>query len=179
MNIIKTSRNKEFRDQLNISVMKELNLTNIMAVPRLVKVVVSAGCGKFFKDDKKVDFMIAQLKKITGQCPVKCSARKSIAGFSVREGFKTGMFVTLRRDMMYDFVRRLVLTAMPRIETFRGISKKKFDGHGNLNLGLQQQDIFLEADSDILFGLNIAFVTTAKTDDKAIVLFKKLDFPFI
>jgi large subunit ribosomal protein L5 len=167
-----------FVGKLREELKKELQLSNIMAVPKLNKIVVSAGCGKFHKDEKKITFMFEQIKALTGQLPVIAKARKSVAGFSIREGMTSGIFVTLRKGMMYNFLDRLVHLAMPRIRDFRGVSLKSFDGHGNLNIGVPMQDVFLEVQDDMLFGLNISIETTAKDDSSAKVLLEKLGIPF-
>lgn len=160
------------------NVKKQLSLINDFSVPKLLKVVVSAGCGKYIKDQHKIDFIFEQIKKITGQLPVKAKAKKSVAGFSVREGMVSGVFVTLRKNAMYEFIRRLVYLALPRVRDFHGISLNAFDGNGNYNLGIKDHTVFFESDDTFSFGLNIALITSASTDVGCKVLLENLLFPF-
>ncbi len=156
----------------------KLDLKNNLSVPKLLKVVVSAGCGKHLKDQHKIDFIFNEITKITGQYPVVAKAKKSVAGFMVREGMTSGVFVTLRKKNMYNFIDRLVYIALPRVRDFHGISEKAFDGNGNYNLGVKDHEVFLESGDMFSFGLNIALITTATTDESCKQLLVSLGFPF-
>ncbi|QEK38235.1 50S ribosomal protein L5 [Candidatus Cytomitobacter indipagum] len=160
------------------TVKSQLSLENDFSVPKLLKVVISAGCGKYLKDPNKIDFIFDQIMKITGQLPVKAKAKKSVAGFSVREGMISGVFVTLRKASMYEFVRRLAYLALPRVRDFHGMSLNAFDGNGNYNLGIKDHTVFFESDSTFSFGLNIALITSASSDADCEVLLKNLWLPF-
>ncbi|USO00451.1 MAG: 50S ribosomal protein L5 [Alphaproteobacteria bacterium] len=167
-----------FHQQIVPNLKKDLNLTNDFSVPRLLKVVISAGCGRFIKDSAKVEFIYDQIMKITGQLPVKAKAKKSVAGFAVREGMISGILVTLRKDKMYNFIDRLVYLTLPKVRDFRGIAVDAFDGNGNYNLGIKDHSVFFESSDDFSFGMNIAFVTSAKTDQQCKSLLLGLNFPF-
>lgn len=161
---------------------EKFGLKNPMAVPKIVKTVVNVGVGKTLKDPKYLDSIIADLKSVTGQQPVKTSARKSIAGFKIREGQVVGVSVTLRGQRMFDFLEKLINVALPRVRDFRGISAKGFDGRGNYNLGLKEQLVFPEISEESIehvFGLEISVVTSAGTDEKGKELLKSLGFPFM
>jgi len=161
--------------------MKELGLKNVMAVPRLEKVVVNMGVGEATQNAKVLDPAVAELQQVTGQKPVITKAKKSIAAFKVREGMPIGAMVTLRGDRMYEFLDRLMNVALPRVRDFRGVSTKSFDGRGNYTLGLHDQLIFPEIDYakvEKLKGMNVTIVTTAKTDDHARALLKQIGMPF-
>jgi large subunit ribosomal protein L5 len=152
-----------------------------MQVPRLEKVVLNMGVGDALKDGRMLEAAVEDLSIITGQKPVITKARKSIAGFKLREGMQIGVKVTLRGDRMWEFVDRLVATAIPRIRDFRGLNPGAFDGHGNYTLGLTEQLIFPEIDYDKVAkvrGMDITVVTTAKTDDEGRALLIALGFPF-
>jgi large subunit ribosomal protein L5 len=152
-----------------------------MQTPRLQKIVVSMGVGEALKNNKLLDAAIDDLTLITGQKAVKTKARKSIANFKIREGQEIGAKVTLRGAMMYEFLDRLVNVALPRVKDFRGINQNAFDGHGNYSLGLTEQIIFPEIDFDKIervAGLNIAIVTTARTDAEAKAFLSKFGMPF-
>ncbi len=169
----------EFRSELSSNLMKRLNLSNIMQVPRLSHVSLSVGCGKYFKDSKKMQFIFDQMKVISGQCPTRAKAKKSISQFGIREGMVVGIFVTLRKRAMYDFLDRLIYVAMPRMRDFRGMSVKGFDKKGNYNFGIESHDVFLEADDDLLlFGLNVSIATTANNDYNAYMLLSSMNVPF-
>ncbi len=160
---------------------KEFGYTNPMDVPRLSKIVVNMGVGEALGDAKKIDAAAKELSLITGQKAIVIAARKSIATFKLREGQKIGCKVTLRRDRMYEFLDRLISIALPRVRDFRGISSKAFDGRGNYNLGLREQIVFPEIDYDAVDevrGMDVAIVTTAKTDREALALLKGFDMPF-
>ena len=161
--------------------MKELSLSNPMAVPHLHKIVVNMGIGEATQNSKILDPAINELGQITGQKPVTTRAKKSIAAFKVREGMPIGGMVTLRGHRMYEFFDRLVSVVLPRVRDFKGVSTKSFDGRGNYTLGLHDQLIFPEIDYakvDKLKGMNVTIVTTAKSDDQARSLLKHLGMPF-
>jgi len=161
--------------------MKELELKNPMAVPRLHKVVINMGVGEATQNAKVLDPAVNELGQITGQKPVVTRARKSIAAFKVRENMPIGAMVTLRGDRMYEFMDRLLNVALPRVRDFRGLSTKSFDGSGNYTLGLHDQLIFPEIDYskvDKLKGMNVTIVTTARNDNEGRTLLKHLGMPF-
>ena len=160
---------------------EELGLANPMRVPRLEKVVVNMGVGDALKDGRMLEAAVDDLTIITGQRPVVTKARKSIAGFKLREGMAIGAKVTLRGDRMWEFIDRLVAISIPRIRDFRGLNPDAFDGHGNFTLGLTEQLIFPEIDYDKVVqvrGMDITIVTTAKTDEEGRALLVALGFPF-
>jgi large subunit ribosomal protein L5 len=177
-----TPRMKQrFRDELVPALQQELGLGNVMQVPRLEKIVVNMGIGDAVKDGRLLDAAVNDLTTITGQKPVVTKARKSIAGFKLREGMPIGAKVTLRGDRMWEFYDRLVSLALPRIRDFRGMSPRSFDGHGNYTMGVTEQLIFPEIDYDKVAevrGMDITIVTTATTDDEARSLLTALGFPF-
>jgi large subunit ribosomal protein L5 len=161
--------------------MKDLNLENVMQVPRLLKVVVNIGMGEAIQNPKTLDAAVNDLTQIVGQKPVITRAKKSIAAFKVRTGNPIGVMVTLRQDRMYEFVDRLVNIALARVRDFSGVSTKSFDGHGNYTLGLREQLIFPEIDYDRidkLRGMEIVFVTSARNDQEARRLLELLGMPF-
>jgi large subunit ribosomal protein L5 len=161
--------------------MKEFELKNPMAVPKLHKIVINMGVGEATQNAKILDPAANELAQITGQKPVITRAKKSIAAFKVREGMPIGAMVTLRGHRMYEFFDRLVNVALPRVRDFRGVSTKSFDGRGNYTLGLHDQLIFPEIDYakvDKTKGMNVTIVTTAKTDDQARALLRHLGMPF-
>jgi large subunit ribosomal protein L5 len=168
-------------EQIRPALMKELNLTNPMAAPRLEKVTVNMGVGEATQNAKILDPAVAELAQITGQKPIVTKAKKSIAAFKVREGMPIGAMVTLRGDRMYEFLDRLMNVALPRVRDFRGVSTKSFDGRGNYTLGVRDQLIFPEIDYskvEKMKGMNITIVTTAKTDDEARALLRQMGMPF-
>ncbi len=170
-----------FEKEVAVSLAKELELKNPMAVPRLHKIVVNMGVGEATQNAKIMDPAVNELGQITGQKPVVTKAKKSIAAFKVREGMPIGAMVTLRGDRMYEFFDRLVTIVLPRVRDFRGVSTKSFDGRGNYTLGLHDQLIFPEIDYakvDKLKGMNVTIVTTARSDDQARSLLKHLGMPF-
>lgn len=173
---------KELYDKEIISsLMKENNYTTVMQVPRLEKIVINMGVGEGAREDKYIDAAIKDLEAITGQKPVVTKARKSIAGFKLREGQTIGAKVTLRGENMYDFMEKLIKVALPRVRDFRGISNHSFDGHGNYTLGIKEQLIFPEIEYDNVLkirGMDIVFVTTAKTNKEAESLLKAFGMPF-
>jgi large subunit ribosomal protein L5 len=170
-----------YRDQVVPALMKELELTNPMQVPRLQKVVLNMGLGDAVQNAKIIDSAVIEMMAICGQKPVITKAKKSIATFKLRENMPIGVMVTLRRARMWDFVDRLVSFGLPRVRDFKGISSKSFDGRGNYSLGIREQIIFPEIDYDKIDkikGMNISFVTTAKSDDHGRALLGHLGLPF-
>ncbi len=169
-----------YNNEIAPKLMKELSLTNMMQVPRLTKITLNMGVGEAIGDKKTLESAVSDMTLISGQKPVITKARKSIAGFKVREGWPIGVKVTLRASRMYDFLERLIGIAIPRIRDFRGISAKQFDGRGNFSMGVSEQIIFPEIDYDKidkLRGLDIAITTTATNDDEGRALLKALNFP--
>ena len=172
---------ERYEKELVPALKKELNLDNIMRVPRIKKIVVNVGVGEALDNAKALDAAVEDLTIITGQKPVVTKARVSIANFKLREGRAIGVKVTLRGDRMWDFLDRLMNVALPRVRDFRGISPDGFDGRGNYNLGLREQLVFPEIDYDKidkLRGLEAAIVTTAQTDDEGRLLLQMLGMPF-
>jgi large subunit ribosomal protein L5 len=170
-----------FREEVLPRLRQELGFANSMQVPRLQKVVINMGVGDALKDARMLEAATQDLAVITGQRPVVTKARKSIAGFKLREGMSIGAKVTLRGDRMWEFVDRLITVAIPRIRDFRGLSRRSFDGHGNYTLGLTEQLIFPEIDYDKVVkvrGMDITVATTARTDDEGRALLIALGFPF-
>lgn len=160
---------------------EELGLANVMQVPKITKITLNMGVGEAVGDKKVLDNAVGDLEKITGQKPIITKARKSIAGFKIRDGWPIGCKVTLRQDRMYEFLDRLVGIAIPRVRDFRGISPKQFDGKGNFSMGVTEQIIFPEIDYDKvdkLRGLDICITTTAKNDEEGRALLKAFNFPF-
>jgi len=160
---------------------EQFGYKNPMQVPRLEKVVVNMGVGEAVGDQKKVNAAAQELSRITGQKAVVTRAKKSIAGFKVRQGMPIGCKVTLRRERMYEFLDRLVTIALPRVRDFRGVSPKSFDGRGNYAMGLKEQIVFPEIEYDQvdeIRGMDIVICTTAKTDEEARALLKGFDMPF-
>jgi large subunit ribosomal protein L5 len=171
----------KFEKEVAPVLLKELELKNTMAVPRLNKIVVNMGVGEATQNSKVLDPAVNELTQITGQRPVTTKARKSIAAFKVREGQSIGAMVTLRGDRMYEFFDRLVNVVLPRVRDFKGVSTKSFDGRGNFTLGLHDQLIFPEISYekvDKLKGMNVTIVTTAANDNQARTLLKHLGMPF-
>lgn len=175
------TRLKELYDKELVSKLKEeLQLANIMEVPRITKITLNMGVGEAIGDKKILENAVKDLEAITGQKAVITKARKSIAGFKVREGWPIGCKVTLRSDRMYEFLDRLITISIPRIRDFRGINAKSFDGRGNFAMGVTEQIIFPEIDYDKvdkLRGLDIAITTTARTDDEGRALLRAFNFP--
>jgi large subunit ribosomal protein L5 len=172
---------QRYQDKIVPALIQRFAYTNAMQVPRLVKVVANIGIGESISNPKALDAATADLKKITGQQPVIMKSRKAIANFKLRAGLPIGIKVTLRGARMYQFVDKLLSVGLPRIRDFRGISPTSFDGHGNYTLGLREQLVFPEIEYDKidkLRGLEITFVTTARTDDEARALLEQLGFPF-
>lgn len=163
------------------SLKKEFNYSTVMQVPKLEKIVINMGIGEGSKDDKFIEAAVKDLEIISGQKAVVTKARKSIAGFKLREGQPIGVKVTLRGEKMYVFMEKLIRVALPRVRDFRGVSKGAFDGHGNYTLGIKEQLIFPEIEYDNVLkirGMDIVFVTTAKTNEEAESLLKAFKMPF-
>jgi large subunit ribosomal protein L5 len=172
---------QRYRGEIREKLQAEFGYKNEMQVPKLEKIVINMGVGEATGDQKKLDAAVAELNAIAGQRPVKTVAKKAIAGFKIRKGLPIGCKVTLRRARMYEFLDRLVTIAMPRLRDFRGITGKGFDGRGNFAMGLKEQIIFPEINYDRvddIRGMDIQFVTTAKTDAEAKALLKAFDIPF-
>ena len=172
---------EKYRTEIAPALNTEFAYENVMQIPGLVKIVVNMGVGEAARDSKVIDAAIRDLTAITGQKPTVTKARKSIAQFKLREGMPIGCHVTLRGDRMWEFADRLLSLALPRIRDFRGLSARQFDGKGNYTFGLTEQVMFHEIDQDKidkLRGMDITFVTTAKTDDEGRALLKALGFPF-
>ena len=160
---------------------KKFNYKSVMQIPKLDKVIINVGCGEAKDNSKVVDAIISDLSQITGQKPVKCVAKKSVANFKLREGMTIGVKVTLRGDRMYEFVDRFFNLALPRVRDFRGINPNSFDGRGNYSMGVKEQLIFPEIDYDKIDkvrGMDICFVTTATTDEEARELLTLMGAPF-
>ena len=160
---------------------KKFNYKSVMQIPKLDKVIINVGCGEAKDNAKVVDAIIGDLAKITGQKPVKCAAKKSVANFKLREGMTIGVKVTLRGDKMYEFVDRFFNLALPRVRDFRGINPNSFDGRGNYSMGVKEQLIFPEIDYDKIDkvrGMDICLVTTANTDEEARELLTLMGAPF-
>ncbi|HIG23095.1 MAG TPA: 50S ribosomal protein L5 [Henriciella marina] len=171
----------KYRDQIRAKLQEEFNYSNQMMVPKLDKVVINMGVGEAVADSKKIKTALAELEKISGQKPVPTKARKSIAGFKLREGMIIGAKVTLRRDRMYEFLDRLTNMALPRVKDFRGLNGKSFDGRGNYAMGLKEQIVFPEInydDIEDIRGMDIIVCTTAKTNEEAKALLAHCGFPF-
>jgi large subunit ribosomal protein L5 len=173
------------REHYDTSVRKALqeqfNYTNSMQIPRLEKIVINMGVGEAAQDAKKIEAAVAELTAITGQKPVVTRAKKSIAAFKLREGQVVGCKVTLRKDRMYEFLDRLLTIALPRVRDFRGVPAKSFDGRGNYSLGLKEQIVFPEINYDkvdAIRGMDIVFVTSARTDEECKALLRGFELPF-
>lgn len=161
--------------------MKQFGYKSIMEVPRIEKITLNMGVGEAVADKKVMEHAVSDLEKIAGQKPVVTVARKSIAGFKIRDNYPIGCKVTLRRERMYEFLDRLIAIALPRVRDFRGVNGKSFDGRGNYNMGVREQIIFPEIEYDkidAIRGLNITITTTAKTDAEAKALLSLFKFPF-
>ena len=160
---------------------KQFGYQSVMEVPRIEKITLNMGVGEAVADKKVLEHAVGDMQKIAGQKPVVTTARKSIAGFKIRDGYPIGCKVTLRRERMYEFLDRLITIALPRVRDFRGINGKSFDGRGNYNMGVREQIIFPEIEYDkidALRGMNITITTTAKTDEEARALLAAFKFPF-
>ena len=163
------------------ALMKKFEYKSVMQIPKLEKIVINVGCGEAIANSKVLDAVVSDLKQITGQTPVLCKAKKSVANFKLREGMTIGAKVTLRGERMYEFVDRLFNLALPRVRDFRGINPNSFDGRGNYSMGIKEQLIFPEIDYDKIDkvrGMDICFVTTANTDEEARELLALMGAPF-
>lgn len=172
---------KKYRDTVVAALSKKFGYKNPMMVPRLQKVVINMGLGAAVGNPKIIDSAVEDLRSIAGQKPVVTRARKSIATFKLRENLPIGVTVTLRRDRMWEFIDRLISFSLPRVRDFKGVSPKGFDGRGNFTMGLREQIIFPEVDYDkvdVVKGMNISFVTTARTDEEGRALLTELGIPF-
>ena len=170
-----------YKDEVAPALKQQFGYKSVMAVPRITKITLNMGVGEAVGDKKILEHAIGDMTKIAGQKPVATLARKSIAGFKIRDGYPIGCMVTLRGPRMFEFFDRLITIALPRVRDFRGIASKGFDGRGNYNLGVKEQIIFPEIEYDkidALRGMNISITTTAKTDEEARALLAAFKFPF-
>lgn len=170
-----------YRETVVKQLMEKFGYKSVMEVPRISKITVNMGVGEAVANKKILDNAVSDMIKITGQKPIVCNSRKSVAGFKVREGWPIGCKVTLRSHNMYEFLDRLVSIAMPRIRDFRGVSARSFDGRGNYSMGVTEQIIFPEIEYDkvdAIRGMDITITTTAKTDDEGRALLAAFSFPF-
>ena len=173
---------KRYNETVKAELMKKFGYTNAMQVPKINKVVLNIGAGEAASDSKKIQQALNDLTAIAGQKAVVTRSKKAIAQFKIREGLAIGAKVTLRGDLMYEFIDRLITMALPRVRDFRGINPKSFDGRGNYAMGLKEHIVFLEIDYDkteTVWGMDIVFNTTAKTDEEAKALLEGFQFPFI
>lgn len=169
-----------YKNEVVPKLVKEFGYENIMQVPKITKVTINMGVGEAVGDKKVMSFALDDMTRIAGQKPVTTLARKSIAGFKIREGWPLGCKVTLRKNRMYEFIDRLISIALPRVRDFRGLNPKSFDGTGNYSMGIQEQIVFPEIDFDkidSIRGLDITITTTAKTDKEAKALLEAFNFP--
>jgi len=172
---------QHYREKIVPDLMQKFSYKSVMEVPRITKITLNMGVSEAVADKKVIEHATGDMAKIAGQKPVVTKAKKSIAGFKIREGYPIGCMVTLRGARMYEFLDRFVAIALPRVRDFRGISGRAFDGRGNYNVGVKEQIIFPEIDYDkvdALRGMNISITTTAKTDDEAKALLAAFRFPF-
>ncbi|MCL7463122.1 50S ribosomal protein L5 [Pseudomonas sp. NW5] len=170
-----------YRNEIAPKLKEQLQLGNVMEIPRITKITLNMGLGEAIGDKKVIENALGDMEKIAGQKPVVTYARKSIAGFKVREGWPIGLKVTLRGDRMYEFLDRLLTISLPRVRDFRGLSAKSFDGRGNYSMGVKEQIIFPEIDYDkidALRGMDITLTTTARNDDEGRALLRAFNFPF-
>ncbi len=173
--------NDTYKSKVVPALRDKYGYSTVMAIPRLEKIVVSMGVGKAVQDKKFLEMATRDMTVITGQKPMICAARKSVSNFKVRQGDKTGLKVTLRRQRMYEFLDRLINLTIPRVKDFRGLNPKGFDGNGNYSMGLDEQSAFPEIDSsriEVQQGMNITFVTTAGSDDEAREMLRLFGMPF-
>ena len=172
---------ERYQNEVVAGLREQFSYANVMQVPRITKVTLNMGIGEATSDKKLIDNAIGDLEKLSGQKPIVTKARKSIAGFKVREGWPIGIKVTLRSERMWDFLDRLVNIAIPRVRDFRGLNPKSFDGRGNFAMGIKEHIVFPEINYDKvdqMWGMDIIVCTTAKTDDEARALLKEFNFPF-
>ncbi|MCD8542552.1 MAG: 50S ribosomal protein L5 [Gammaproteobacteria bacterium] len=169
-----------YKEKIRVELKDKLELSSIMAVPKITKITVNMGVGEAVADKKIMDFAVSDMQKITGQKPLVTKARKSVAGFKIRDGWPIGCKVTLRGKRMYEFLERLITIAIPRIRDFRGYSTRGFDAQGNYNLGIKEQIVFSEIEYDkidAIRGLDIAITTSAKNNKDAFALLSAFKFP--
>lgn len=172
----------QYKDEIIDKLMEDFSYDNIMAVPKLQKIVINSGVGDAVENTKVIDTVSENLARITGQRPVTTRAKKSISNFKVREGMPLGCKVTLRKRIMFEFLDRLINLALPRTRDFQGVPDKSFDGRGNYTLGVKEHTIFPEIDTDNVdkvHGMDITFVTSAETDEEAYALLKHFGLPFV
>lgn len=172
---------QKFQDDVTPSLMKKFKYSSVMEVPKVEKIVINMGVGDAVQNSKALDSAVEELSLISGQQPVITRAKKSIAGFRLREGMPVGAKVTLRGERMYEFLQKLIAVSLPRVRDFRGISNKAFDGRGNYTLGIKEQLIFPEIDYDKVNkvrGMDIIIVTTSETDEEGLELLTELGMPF-
>jgi len=170
-----------YKDEIISKLTEEFQYTNVMAVPKLEKIVLNVGVGEAIQDKKVLDTIVSNMALITGQQPVTTKAKKSISNFKLREGMPIGCKVTLRGRIMYEFLDRLVTLALPRTRDFQGVPDKSFDGRGNYTMGIKEHTIFPEIDTDKvtkMHGMDVTFVTSAETDEEAYALLKHFGMPF-
>jgi len=172
---------EQYKNTIAPQLYKDLGVSSMMEVPRITKITLNMGVGEAVGDKKVIENAVADMEKISGQKPIVTLARKSIAGFKIRDGWPVGCKVTLRRERMYEFLDRLINISIPRIRDFRGLSGRSFDGRGNYSMGVREQIIFPEIEYDkidALRGLDITITTTAKTDEQGRALLNAFNFPF-
>lgn len=172
---------EKYRDTITKQLMDQFGYKSVMEVPHIEKITLNMGVGEALADKKVMEHAVSDMTQIAGQKPIVTIARKSVAGFKVREGYPIGCKVTLRAERMYEFLDRLISISIPRIRDFRGLSPKSFDGRGNYSMGVKEQIMFPEIDYDKideLRGMDITFTTSAKTDDEGRALLKAFNFPF-
>jgi large subunit ribosomal protein L5 len=170
-----------YKEEITPKLKEEFSYENVMAIPKLQKIVINVGVGEAIQDKKALDNVVENVALITGQQPVTTKAKKSISNFKLREGMPIGCKVTLRGRIMYEFIDRLINLALPRTRDFQGIPDKSFDGRGNYTMGIKEHTIFPEIDTDKvtkLHGMDITFVTSAETDEEALALLKHFGMPF-
>ena len=173
---------KKYNEEIVDTLVKELEIKNMMQVPKLEKILVNMGIGEAVNNSKLIDSALKELAQITGQQPLPRAARKSEAGFKLRQGQKIGVSVTLRKEKMYEFLDRLISIALPRVRDFEGVSSKAFDGRGNYTLGIKEQIVFPEIEIDKVdkvLGLGITIVTSAKNDEEGRALLRAFGMPFV
>ena len=173
---------KKYNEEIVDTLVKELEIKNMMQVPKLEKIVVNMGIGEAVNNSKLIDSALKELAQITGQQPLPRAARKSEAGFKLRQGQKIGVSVTLRKEKMYEFLDRLISIALPRVRDFEGVSSKAFDGRGNYTWGIKEQIVFPEIEIDKVdkvLGLGITIVTSAKNDEEGRALLRAFGMPFV
>ncbi len=171
----------KYKEEIVPKLTEEFGIDNIMAVPKLQKIVINVGAGEAINDGKYVDTVVENIGRITGQLPIKTTAKKSVSNFKLREGMAIGCKVTLRKRIMYEFLDRLINLSLPRTRDFQGVPNKSFDGRGNYTMGIKEHTIFPEIDVDsakVVHGMDITFVTNAETDEQAFALLKHFGMPF-